>query len=77
VDNYPDFENEAGIADALGNVLEWALCPNLSGSGTDQSPAHVAKGGSWISDNHSRLYSRVRLKPETHSNILGFRCVAS
>jgi len=77
VDNYPDFENNAGVADALGNILEWAFCPNNAEGATDQSPNYVAKGGSWISNNQPRLYSRLLLEPEMHSNIMGFRCVAS
>ena len=77
VDNYPDFENHAGLADALGNVLEWAFCPKTAEGTADQLAGYVAKGGSWISDNQPRLYSRLPLEPEVHSNILGFRCVAS
>jgi len=77
VDNYTDFENNAGIADALGNVLEWAFCPDNTNGAADQSAYYVAKGGSWVSSSQPHLYSRILLAPEMHSNIMGFRCVAS
>jgi len=77
VDNYTDFENNAGIADALGNVLEWAFCQDNTNGAADQSAYYVAKGGSWVSSHQPHLYSRVLLAPEMHSNIMGFRCVAS
>ncbi len=40
------------------------------------SQYYIAKGGSWISGNNIQLFSRFNLEPESHSNILGFRCVA-
>ena len=76
VDAYPDFENHAGVADALGNVLEWVFCRNADAAKKEVT-TYAAKGGSWISDNQPCLYSRLHLEPETHSNIMGFRCVAN
>jgi len=72
-----EFENELGIVDTMGNILEWtsnnftALSNNKNRSGQ-----HVAKGGSWISKNDITLFSRFKIAPGSHSNILGFRCVA-
>ncbi len=78
VNKYIEFENDFGIVDAIGNVLEWTL-------DTCEPPSHVkntstyriVKGGSWISGNHVRSFSRFRWNAESPSNILGFRCVAS
>lgn len=77
VDKYAKFENDFGIVDTIGNILEWtmdefkALSDNKNRSGY-----HIAKGGSWISGDDIRLFSRFKIEPESHSNILGFRCVA-
>lgn len=77
VDKYAQFENDFGIVDTMGNILEWiiddltALSDNQNRSGYN-----IAKGGSWISGDDIRLFKRFELEPETHSNILGFRCVA-
>jgi formylglycine-generating enzyme required for sulfatase activity len=76
VDNYLDFENDFGIADTLGNVLEWSYCSATPYSGPNESASYVAKGGSWISGDDLRSYSRFQLEPESRSNLLGFRCVA-
>lgn len=77
VNKYIEFENDFGIVDAIGNVLEWTL-------DTCEPPSYVkntsiyriVKGGSWISDNDVRLFSRFRWNGQLPSNILGFRCVA-
>jgi len=77
VDRYVEFENDFGIVDTIGNVLEWT-----NDSFDPMSPKeHEAKyravrGGSWISGNDIRSFSRFMIEPESHSNILGFRCVA-
>jgi formylglycine-generating enzyme required for sulfatase activity len=77
VDKYIEFENNFGIVDTIGNVLEWT---DDSFDSTSQkihgAKYKAAKGGSWISGNDIRLFSRSMIKPEWHSNILGFRCVA-
>jgi len=77
VNKYIEFENDFGIVDAIGNVLEWTL-------DTCEPPSYVkntsiyriVKGGSWISGNDVRLFSRFRWNGQLPSNILGFRCVA-
>ena len=77
VDKYVEFANDYEIVDVVGNVLEWTLdrseLPSLV---NDRSKYFVVKGGSWISGNGIRLFSRFKLEPKSHSNILGFRCVA-
>jgi len=76
VDSYLDFENAFGLADTLGNVLEWTFCSGPLQSESNKSASYVAKGGSWISGDDLRLYSHLQLEPESHSNLLGFRSVA-
>lgn len=77
VDRYLDFENNFGIVDATGNVLEWTTEPCEPPSyAKHDAKYYVAKGGGWISGNDIRLFNRFKLEAELHSNILGFRCVA-
>ncbi len=74
VDKYAAFENECGIADTLGNVLEWTV--TRSKEPEQEKGLYIAKGGSFISGNGIRLFDRTVLQSQYHSNILGFRCVA-
>ena len=77
VDKYIGFANDLEIVDTIGNVLEWILVSSKSPSYVKNgSQYYIAKGGSWISGDNIRLLSRFNLEPESHSNILGFRCVA-
>ena len=77
VDKYIGFANDLEIVDTIGNVLEWILVSSKSPSYVKNgSKYYIAKGGSWISGNNIQLFSRFNLEPESHSNILGFRCVA-
>jgi formylglycine-generating enzyme required for sulfatase activity len=77
VDKYVEFENDFGIVDTIGNVLEWTNDSFGSTSRNNNGAKYRAvRGGSWISGNDIRLFSRVLMEPESHSNILGFRCVA-
>ena len=78
VEKYAEFENDLGIVDTMGNILEWTS-DNFStlSDNKNRSEWHIAKGGSWISGDDIRLFSRFKIvAPEFHSNILGFRCVA-
>jgi formylglycine-generating enzyme required for sulfatase activity len=77
VDAYPLGENETGLADLLGNVLEW--------TGDECEPKYqlenpgkyfIAKGGAWISSEKTFLYDRSRFEVDFRANILGFRCIA-
>ncbi|MDY7037269.1 MAG: SUMF1/EgtB/PvdO family nonheme iron enzyme, partial [Thermodesulfobacteriota bacterium] len=77
VDQYIEFENELGIVDTMGNVLEWTM--DISGRSShekDGTQCYIVKGGSWISSNDTCLFSRTELESQSHSNILGFRCIA-
>jgi formylglycine-generating enzyme required for sulfatase activity len=77
VDHYPDAVNNMGIADQLGNTLEWTSekfdPPNGSQNHDDY---HIAKGGSWVSEENIQLASRFRFPTDFTSNTLGFRCLA-
>ncbi|MGM0418879.1 MAG: formylglycine-generating enzyme family protein, partial [Thermodesulfobacteriota bacterium] len=71
VDEYENGINELGISETLGNVWEWT---------TERIEKHnktfyIAKGGSFVSDQSVRLWSRFFLKPDFTANILGFRCI--
>jgi formylglycine-generating enzyme required for sulfatase activity len=77
VEKYAEFENDFGIVDTIGNILEWTLDDVTALSDNkNKYRYHIAKGGSWISGDDVRLFSRFKIEPESHSNILGFRCVA-
>lgn len=76
VDRFSAYENEFGIVDVLGNVLEFAIGSESAGSDAKGKKQVFGKGGAWIYGNEVRLFSRFELDPESPSNILGFRCVA-
>ena len=77
MDKYVEFENDFGIVDTMGNVLEWTHDSFEEMAKTNNGVKYRAvRGGSWISGNDIRLFSSFKIKPESHSNILGFRCVA-
>jgi formylglycine-generating enzyme required for sulfatase activity len=77
VDQFEERANEFGMADMLGNVMEWTSNPWQAGSASGNGTAHVAKGGGWISGKEIRLCSRFKVDSGSTSNVLGFRCVAS
>ena len=77
VDKYLEFGNEYGVADTLGDVLEWTLDNwEAQKPGEKNTDIHVVKGGSWISDSPICLSNRYPMDKNTSSNVLGFRCVA-
>jgi len=77
VDKYIELANDFGIVDTIGNVVEWTSdTSELPSYIKNRSKFYIIKGGSWISGNDIRLFSSFKLEPESHSNILGFRCVA-
>jgi formylglycine-generating enzyme required for sulfatase activity len=77
VDKYLEFANEYGVADTLGNVLEWTLDVwEAQKPGEKNTDIHVVKGGSWISDSPICLSNRYPMDKNTSSNVLGLRCVA-
>jgi formylglycine-generating enzyme required for sulfatase activity len=77
VDKYLEFANEYGVADTLGNVLEWTLDVwETQKPGEKNTDIHVVKGGSWISDSLICLSNHFPMDKNTSSNVLGLRCVA-
>ena len=77
VDQYIEFKNDLGIVDAMGNVMEWTLDGlEMTSNKANESRYYIAKGGNWVSGNDIKLFDRAKLESESHSNILGFRCVA-
>ncbi|MBU0995802.1 MAG: formylglycine-generating enzyme family protein, partial [Proteobacteria bacterium] len=77
VETFIDHENALGICDTIGNVLEWTVNECVPPYFSNKNSAYyIAKGGSFISDNTVRLYTRFMFKSDFTSNILGFRCVA-
>lgn len=77
VDQYLQFANELGIADSLGNVMEWTSDSlEFDGNGKGPVRSQIVKGGSWISRDEPDLCCRFLVEEDSYSNILGFRCVA-
>jgi formylglycine-generating enzyme required for sulfatase activity len=77
VDQYKKHANAFGIADTIGNILEWTIELSMPSPGqSGQERIYSFKGGSWISGRDVRLFSRIIPGSESHSNIIGFRCVA-
>jgi formylglycine-generating enzyme required for sulfatase activity len=72
VDEYIEGINSNKISDTLGNIWEWTT----SSIEKAEKTFYIAKGGSFVSDQSVRLWSRYFVKPDFTSNILGFRCVA-
>ncbi|MCB9494381.1 MAG: SUMF1/EgtB/PvdO family nonheme iron enzyme [Desulfobacteraceae bacterium] len=72
VDEYIEGINSNKISDTLGNAWEWTT----SSIEKAEKTFYIAKGGSFVSDQRVRLWSRYFVKPDFTSNILGFRCVA-
>lgn len=75
VDRFMAWENDLGVADSLGNVWEWTSTPFENGA-ESKGRSYVAKGGSWVTSKPLNLATRIRVDTASHSNILGFRCLA-
>jgi formylglycine-generating enzyme required for sulfatase activity len=77
VDFYLESANDYGVADTLGNVLEWTLDGwNEYKPGEESESSYVVKGASWVSDVPVRLTDRQPAYKNFTSNALGFRCIA-
>ncbi|MDD5203912.1 MAG: SUMF1/EgtB/PvdO family nonheme iron enzyme [Desulfobacterales bacterium] len=77
VDGFLEFQNEYGIADTMGNAMEWTTGKFEGRMGVQGSVSFIAKGGSWTTAKPINLASRADFGPDFHSNNLGFRCVAN
>ncbi len=77
VDSFEEATNQLAIVDTLGNVQEWTSDVFPSSEQPRNSSRHyIAKGGSWVLEKDIRLFHRTKIRADTSSNILGFRCVA-
>jgi formylglycine-generating enzyme required for sulfatase activity len=77
VDYYKNGENTYGLADLLGNTLEWTSDETRPPfTKFRKNIFHIAKSCSWLSESNIKLTIRHRLEKNFTSNILSFRCVA-
>ncbi|MDD4272238.1 MAG: SUMF1/EgtB/PvdO family nonheme iron enzyme [Desulfobacter postgatei] len=77
VDNYDHAANVFGMADMLGNVMEWTA--DTQPPPFDSSKVkffNVAKGGAWNAKDTVTISSRGLFPFETTANIIGFRCIS-
>ena len=72
VDQYEVFANPLGVADGLGNVMEWTLSCEEGA----RAARRVARGASWIAGSGVTLSRGTVIDRGDCSNVLGFRCVA-
>lgn len=77
VDNYDHAANVFGMADMLGNVMEWTADTQPPPFGTSKDRLfNVAKGGAWNAKDTVTISSRGLFPSETTANIIGFRCLS-
>ncbi|MCG8637372.1 MAG: formylglycine-generating enzyme family protein [Desulfobacterales bacterium] len=77
VDTYDAFANEFGMADMLGNVMEWTSDSERPPFKTrDKRRYNVAKGGAWNAGQDITISSRGLYRKDFTSNTIGFRCIS-
>ncbi|MGD9686092.1 MAG: SUMF1/EgtB/PvdO family nonheme iron enzyme [Desulfobacter sp.] len=77
VDNYDHAANVFGMADMLGNVMEWTADNQPPPFASSKAKFfNVAKGGAWNAKNTVTISSRGLFPFETTANIIGFRCIS-
>lgn len=77
VENYDHAANVFGLADMLGNVMEWTADTQPPPFGTSKDRLfNVAKGGAWNAKDTVTISSRGLFPSETTANIIGFRCLS-
>jgi len=69
IDAFAKDRSPYGVMGMTGNVMEW------TGSWYEKGVSRVVKGGSWVHlGARARSASRVGVKPDNISHLLGFRC---
>ena len=77
VDNYDHAANIFGMADMLGNVMEWTADTQPPPFATSKAKLfNVAKGGAWNAKDSVTISSRGLFPFDTTANIIGFRCIS-
>ncbi|WP_051957801.1 SUMF1/EgtB/PvdO family nonheme iron enzyme [Desulfobacter vibrioformis] len=77
VDTYDHAANVFGMADMLGNVMEWTSDTQPSPFATRKNKIfNVAKGGAWNAKDSVTISSRGLFPFDTTANIIGFRCLS-
>jgi formylglycine-generating enzyme required for sulfatase activity len=77
VDNYDHAANVFGMADMLGNVMEWTADTQPPPFASSKAKFfNVAKGGAWNAKDTVTISSRGLFPSDTTSNIIGFRCLS-
>ncbi len=77
VDSYDHAANLFGMADMLGNVMEWTADTQPSPFATYKNKLfNVAKGGAWNAKDSVTISSRGLFPFDTTANIIGFRCIS-
>jgi len=77
VDDYDHAANIFGMADMLGNVMEWTADTQPPPfAGRKARLFNVAKGGAWNAKDSVTISSRGLFPSDTTANIIGFRCIS-
>ncbi|WP_321492593.1 SUMF1/EgtB/PvdO family nonheme iron enzyme [uncultured Desulfobacter sp.] len=77
VDEYDHAANVFGMADMLGNVMEWTTDTQPPPFETRKARMfNVAKGGGWNAKDSISISSRGLFPAEITANIIGFRCIS-
>ena len=77
VDEFDTHANAFGLADMLGNVMEWTMDTQEAPFPTRiKAPYAVARGGGWNAPSSLTISSRALFKPGFTANTIGFRCIS-
>jgi len=77
VDDYDHAANIFGMADMLGNVMEWTADTQPPPFATRKAKLfNVAKGGAWNAKDSVTTSSRGLFPSDTTANTIGFRCIS-
>ncbi|MGD9825534.1 formylglycine-generating enzyme family protein [Desulfobacter sp.] len=77
VDSYDHAANLFGMADMLGNVMEWTADTQPPPFATHKNKLfNVAKGGAWNAKDSVTISSRGLFPLDATASIIGFRCIS-